>query len=95
VPGKCTVPWAFIGLNALEPPEDRRRKTMSDAYCPLCLSDFKTWLQEPLIKRGSELDRLVQRPVQGAVHGVDAVRAFDCFLTASAPPGASPRECGE
>src|SRR6266852_4998258 len=31
------------------------------------------------LERRSKLDRLVQCPVQGAPHGVNAVRAFDCF----------------
>jgi len=47
------------------------------------LPDFKRWLQEPLTQRGSELDRFVQRPIRGAVHGVDACVRSTVSLTAS------------
>ncbi len=35
--------------------------------------------RSPKLKRRCELNRFVQRPVQRATHGVNAVRTLDCF----------------
>jgi hypothetical protein len=41
----------YRGLMHWSLPKIDDAKQWSDAYCPLCLSDFKTWLQEPLTQK--------------------------------------------
>ena len=62
----------------LERLRDERRPEQLMAGFPFLVS--RVGYKRPQLKRGGELNRFVQRPVQGTPHSVNAVRTLDYFL---------------